>query len=104
MVKDDENWREEISRRMRAARAYAGLSSVKKLAAKIDEPGLGTSTLYAIEQGRRRARPRDLRAIAQACGLPDSWFEVDFGLIFAAEALRSLGDAARGAPPDDGEA
>lgn len=57
----------DIGRRIRAARALAEFPSVDDLARAIDESGLGTKTLRAIERGERPAQPRDLRAIAAAC-------------------------------------
>lgn len=68
----------EVGRRVRAARWYKGLTSVKALAAEVDEAGLGTTTLYAIEQGRRHAERRELAAIAAACGLTPEFFTMDF--------------------------
>lgn len=66
--------REELARRMRTARAYANLNSVEALAEAISEDGLGVRTLRGIEQGKRPARKRELAAIADACGLPVTFF------------------------------
>jgi transcriptional regulator with XRE-family HTH domain len=71
----------EVGRRVRAARAYKGITSVLALAEAINEPGMKATTLYAIEQGRRHAPPRELRAIARACDLPLAFFEMDFRAI-----------------------
>lgn len=68
----------DLARRVKAARALAGLNSVKALADAIGQGGLSTKTLRAIEQGKRHAEPRELAAIAEACGLPASFFRIDF--------------------------
>ena len=60
---------EDLPRRLRAARALAGYSTVEALARALDEPGLGARTLRAIEQSKRDPAPRDLRVIADACGV-----------------------------------
>jgi transcriptional regulator with XRE-family HTH domain len=71
----------EVGRRVRAARAYKGITSVPALAEAINEPGMRVTTLYAIEQGKRHAPPRELAAIARACDLPAAFFEIDFRAI-----------------------
>src|SRR3954452_13743388 len=67
----------EIARRVRAARAYAGLS-VNELANQI---GLGLQTIKRIESGKRTARRFEIWAIAEACGLPRDFFEIDLELL-----------------------
>jgi transcriptional regulator with XRE-family HTH domain len=67
----------ETARRVRAARAYAGLS-VQELA---DGIGLGLQTIKRIEAGKRSARRYEIWAIAEACSLPRDFFEIDFGLL-----------------------
>src|SRR6476661_8134546 len=67
----------EVARRVRAARAYAGLS-VNELAAKI---GLGLQTIKRIESGKRTARRFEIWAIAEACCLPREFFEIDLELL-----------------------
>lgn len=64
----------EVARRMKAARALAGLSA-EKLAERINEDGLKVGVLRAMEQ-KRHGQPklRNLRVIALACGLPAEWF------------------------------
>jgi transcriptional regulator with XRE-family HTH domain len=64
----------ELARRVRAARAYAGLS-VADLA---DRVGLGLQTIKRIESGKRNARPFEVWAIAEACELPREFFDLDF--------------------------
>ncbi len=64
--------REDLSRRLHAARVLAGLSQAD-LATKLREQGLrlGRDTLGQIERGvRERVSPHELRAIAEACELP----------------------------------
>src|SRR3954453_22620459 len=67
----------EIARRVRAARAYAGLS-VNELANRI---GLGLQTIKRIESGKRAARRFEIWAIAEACNLPREFFEIDLDLL-----------------------
>jgi transcriptional regulator with XRE-family HTH domain len=67
----------EIARRVRAARAYAGLS-VSELASRI---GLGLQTIKRIESGKRTARRFEVWAIAEACNLPREFFEIDLDLL-----------------------
>jgi transcriptional regulator with XRE-family HTH domain len=71
---DEQARRDELARRIRTARAYANLTSVEALAEAISEDGLGVRTLRGIEQGKRPARKRELAAIAEACGLPATFF------------------------------
>ena len=77
----------EVARRVRAARAYAGLS-VAELA---DRLGMGVQTIKRVESARRAARRFELAAIAEACELPRAFFEVDFDdLCGEATAQREL--------------
>jgi transcriptional regulator with XRE-family HTH domain len=79
--------RDEVARRVRAARTYAGLS-VGDLAAHLD---LGAQTIKRIECGRRLARRHELWAIAEACSLPRRFFEVDFErLVGEAEVISTV--------------
>lgn len=64
----------ELTRRVRAARMYSGLS-VDELAAAI---GVGSQTIKRIEAGRRTPRPMEVWAIADVCGLPRNWFSADW--------------------------
>jgi transcriptional regulator with XRE-family HTH domain len=68
---------EEIGRRVRAARAYAGLT----IGALADSLGMGARTIKRIECGERDARRYELIGIAEACGLPREFFELDFDLL-----------------------
>lgn len=77
----------EMSRRVRAARAYAGLSA-NELAERI---GLGLQTIKRIEAGKRNPRRYEIWAIAEACALPRAFFELDFELLCErAETLAAL--------------
>jgi transcriptional regulator with XRE-family HTH domain len=77
--------RAETARRVRAARAYAGIS-VTELAQHL---GLGLQTIKRIECGKRAARRFEVWAIADACGLPHEFFELDFEVMGSPEsALR----------------
>jgi transcriptional regulator with XRE-family HTH domain len=64
----------ETARRVRAARAYAGMS-VSELAERV---GLGLQTIKRIESGKRNARPFEVWAIAEGCDLPRAFFDLDF--------------------------
>jgi transcriptional regulator with XRE-family HTH domain len=75
---------QELGRRLRAARELAGLHSAEELGKVINERGLSGRTIRNIEAGIRTAQRRDLRAIAEACGLPMAWFEVDIAAAVAA--------------------
>jgi transcriptional regulator with XRE-family HTH domain len=67
-----------IGARMRAARHIAGFRNVADLASAIQMAGLGETRLRQIEQERIVAGYRDLRDIAEACGLRVEWFSADF--------------------------
>jgi transcriptional regulator with XRE-family HTH domain len=64
----------DLTRRVRAARAYSGLS-VQELATAI---GVGAQTIKRIEAGRRTPRQMEVSAIADVCGLPHNWFSADW--------------------------
>jgi transcriptional regulator with XRE-family HTH domain len=68
---------EEVAKRVRAARAYAGLS-IPRLA---DELGVGLQTIKRIEAGHRSPRRYELWGIADICGLPSGFFEASFDLL-----------------------
>lgn len=69
---------EQIRRRVKAARALAGLS-IPALAEAVNEPGLGDRTIRAMEGEKGRPfRKMELEAIARVCGLPYAFFTVDF--------------------------
>jgi transcriptional regulator with XRE-family HTH domain len=68
---------EETARRVRAARAYAGLS-IPRLAKEL---GVGMQTIKRIESGRRSPRRYELWGIADICGLPSGFFERSFDVL-----------------------
>lgn len=70
---------DQIPVRLRAARQLAGHKDPSKLAAALAgiTNGLGTTNLRKIEQGKRVPNFTELRAIAEACGLPVEWFTAD---------------------------
>lgn len=78
----------DVARRVRAARAYAGLS-VRELA---DSIGIGVQTIKRIEAGSRAPRTMEIWAIAEVCGLPNEWFELDVEALarYAADASSLL--------------
>jgi transcriptional regulator with XRE-family HTH domain len=61
---------EELGKRVRAARAYAGWSQ-DELAEKIQ---VSQPTLARIEKGERQARWIEIMGIAEVTGLPRIWF------------------------------
>jgi transcriptional regulator with XRE-family HTH domain len=61
---------EELGKRVRAARAYAGWSQ-DELAEKIQ---VSQPTLARIEKGERQARWIEVMGIAEVTGLPRIWF------------------------------
>ncbi|MDX6534005.1 MAG: Helix-turn-helix domain [Gaiellales bacterium] len=70
----------EVGRRIKAARAYAGLTSAKALADKIDDVGYSREAIVKWETGnykRGLGRTR-LETIARACGLSVIFFALDF--------------------------
>jgi transcriptional regulator with XRE-family HTH domain len=67
----------EVAKRVRAARAYAGLS-IPELA---DELGVGAQTIKRVEAGTRRPRRYELWGIADICGLPRWFFEADLASV-----------------------
>lgn len=84
---------------MRAARALAGLS-IPELSAELVKRGkwrgLKPTILYQIEQGKREGtQPEELRLIAEACGVPFSWFAADFSRLDEVAADDPLSEVAR---------
>lgn len=63
----------DLPRRLKAARVLADLT-VTQLAAKLDTPGFGAKTLGAIERGERSIRPHEIRVLADAVGVPETFF------------------------------
>lgn len=72
---------QELGARIRAARAYAGLEQ-DELAARL-ETSLSTLKRWEYGQEGKRGRSRFQRkamieGVAEVCGLPHEWFEIDF--------------------------
>lgn len=68
---------EALRRRLKAARALAGLTVVQ-LAERIEQPGYGDKTLYAMEADTgRKILPKDFGVLATGCDLPREWFTAD---------------------------
>lgn len=74
---------DQMARRIKAARALAGISSTDALARRMGVQGLSGETLRKIESGNRNVRPHELREIARACELPYAFFQVDFDVLEA---------------------
>jgi transcriptional regulator with XRE-family HTH domain len=54
-----------------------------------DAVGLGVQTIKRIEAGKRTARPFEIWAIAEACGLPREFFDLDFQELWSAAAAQN---------------
>lgn len=91
--------KKEIIRRIKAARAFGGFTSVQKLADAINQPGLAQSTLEKIETTGKVSRPQ-LREIAEACGLPYEFFTVDFSRLPEIVKPGTVSDLPLGEDPD----
>lgn len=78
--------REEIGRRIAAARVFAGLSQGELGKCLADNPtygeALSQSGVSRLERGTLEVKSRDwgplLAAIADICGVPESWYYADF--------------------------
>lgn len=80
MTDSDQSNREQ-GRRVKAARALAGLT-IEQLAERLTEEGrLGARTLRKIEAGDRPVRAMELREIARACDVPYGFFTTDFDVL-----------------------
>lgn len=96
MDRDD---RQEIGRRIAAARVFAGLSQGELGRCLADNPtygeALSQSGVSRLERGTLEVKARDwgplLAAVADICGVPDSWYFADFSRLdeIAAEAAKS---------------
>lgn len=73
---------DDLVRRVRAARAYAGFT-LDELAERAE---IGRSTLVRIEKGRA-PKQRELNAIAEACDVPRAWFSAPFEWLDEAEVV-----------------
>jgi len=68
---------EDLRRRLRAARALGGFSTVAELAERIPESArLGERTLRKLESGESVLTPPILRELAVALGVGYEWFTV----------------------------
>lgn len=70
----------EVGKRIKAARAYAGISSQETLGELLG--GVSQSMIQRLESGDRGLKPYEQRTllvgIADVCGLPAAWFTADF--------------------------
>lgn len=80
-----------MARRIKAARALAGLKSTKALAERTGE-GLGDKTLRKFESETDAAEPdrQQLLRIAGACEVHIAFFEFDLNAVLQAEGLRRV--------------
>lgn len=72
--------RDQVRRRLRAARALAGVT-VAELARHelVARNGLTVSTIGETEREDRDAKPMELEILARACGLQPDWFTIPLG-------------------------
>jgi transcriptional regulator with XRE-family HTH domain len=96
---------DELGRRIRAARAYARLTT-QELAKRVD---IGRSTLERIESGHQLPKRWQLWGIAEVTGLPRNWFTADWtdrgGLSGIADAATEIDALAEpGSETDEGAA
>ena len=75
--------RDEVARRIRAARGYAGLSRArlaKRIATRMSDSGFSAGTLKLWEDGGTvgPVPPHKRNVVAAACGLPPAFFTADF--------------------------
>lgn len=80
--------RDEVRRRLRAARALAGFT-VAELAQHelVAANGLTVSTIGETEREDRDAKPMELEILARACGLRPDWFTVPLGHLGDSEVV-----------------
>lgn len=80
--------RDEVRRRLKAARALAGMT-VAELARHelVVANGLTVSTIGETEREDRDAKPMELEVLARACGLRGDWFTVPLGRLGAQETV-----------------
>lgn len=67
----------EFTKRLRAARGYAGLS----IEALGDAIGFSHVTMRKIETTERPTKKRELKEIAEVCGLPLAFFTADWSVL-----------------------
>lgn len=95
---------DEVGRRIRAARAYARLTT-QELAERVD---MGRSTLERIEAGRQLPKRWQLWGIAEVTNLPRNWFTADWsdlgGLSGIEDAATEIDDLAEPGSERDEEA
>ena len=72
--------KDEVARRIKAARAYAGIGSAQALAIRIDDAGFGRDAIAKWETGSytKPLGHNKLKVIANACGLSVNFFYWDF--------------------------
>lgn len=75
--------RDETVRRLKAAQALGGFSSIPRLASAADMPYKRVKSLF---EGTDDARKIELRHIAETCGLPFEFFTADLHAL-AGDAL-----------------
>ena len=65
----------EVATRIKAARLLRGMSQ-KELAARLTDDGLAGRLVGYLERGETELRPVHRRALSEALGFPERWFEV----------------------------
>jgi transcriptional regulator with XRE-family HTH domain len=84
--------REEVARRIRAARAYADLPQ----SAFAELLHCTTATVRRIENGQREMNGDELEGIARLCGVPMAFLEQGFDHDDVEDTRRRLAEVERG--------
>lgn len=78
--------RHPLGQRIHAAQALGGFTSLEALARAINRAGFSAGTLRRIAAGAREAKDYELRWIAAACGVSESFFTADLERDFTEDA------------------
>lgn len=92
----DTDTTEELANRVRAARAYAGITQ-EDMASRL---GVSIVTYKRIEQARRRVAVEEVRRISEITQMPEPFFTLDLATLSdsaaQSEQLEEAGDRIRG--------
>lgn len=85
--------RRTISRRLKAARALAGLTVTELAVEEVQANGITASLIGETERQERDARPMELEVLARACGLPEPWFTASYDRLAEPDSVIAAVDA-----------
>lgn len=80
----------DAARRLRAARVLAGVETREELAERVNLAKLGAKTIGKIERGERALEEHEIPPIADALGIPVSFFTDGPGASDARKAFQQL--------------